>query len=381
MAQACRLIEVWGSPYERGVQYGRQAAAEIARAAAHYGTQIKRLNLTDQRFIEIIEKYLPLIEKFDALYVEEMRGIAAGSGVRFEEVVLINARTEVVQLALHPEWLGLIGPSEGCTSVVVRPSATRDKQLIHAHNWDWELPCAEFSVILKVRNTDKPDILTYTEAGALGRFGMNSRGICVTGNGLECDRDYRKLGVPVGLLRRKALEQTYLALAQRDVYETPKSGSTNVVISHGPSGLVHDFECAPDETFIVTDQDGILVHSNHWLSPIALIKLRETGIGSAPTTLYREQLTREALTAKRGDITIEDVKAALLDDFETPWSICYPQRPADKGIVYITVATLLMRPDRGEMQVCMLPALDEKKSFTTYSLEMDGPGTSSASHG
>ena len=372
MAQPCRLIELSGAPFERGVQYGRQAAAEIARAAAHYGNQVGKLGVSDQRFQEIIKQFLPLIEKFGPLYVEEMRGIAAGSGVRFEDVVLVNARTEVVQLALHPDRLGLAGPSEGCTSVVVRPAATRDKQLIHAHNWDWEFPCAEFSVILKIRNSDKPDILTYTEAGALGRFGFNSRGLCVTGNGLECDRDYRKLGVPVGLLRRKALEQSHLAMAQRDIYVTPKSGSTNVVLSHAPSGLVNDFECAPDETFIVNDQDGVLVHANHWQSPIALAKLRETGIASAPTTLYREQLTREALAAKSGDITLDDVKTAILSDFETPWSICYPKRPTDKGIVYVTVATLLMRPDRGEMQVCMLPALDPDKSFASYSLEMDG---------
>ncbi len=379
MAQPCRLIEISGSPFERGVQYGRQAAAEIALAAGHYGGQIKALNLTGQRFADIIRDLLPIIENFDATYVEEMRGIAKGSGVSFEEVVLVNARTEVVQFAHQGE--NFKTAPDDCTSIVIRPDATRDKQLIHAHNWDWELQCADFSVILKVRKDDGPDILTYTEAGALGRFGFNSRGIAITGNGLESDRDYKRLGVPLGLLRRKALDQTFLAMAQRDIYATPKSGSNNMVLSHAPSGLVYDFECAPDETFMVTDQNGVLVHSNHWLSPIALTKLRETGIASAPTTLYREQRAREALTAKQGAITIDDVKEALLDDFETPWSICYPPRPTDKGIVYVTVATLAMRPDRGEMQVCMVPALDEQKRFTTYTLEMDSIAASSLAHG
>ena len=43
--------------------------------------------------------YLPVIEAFEPTYVEEMRGIAEGADVPFEEVVLLNARTEILKLA------------------------------------------------------------------------------------------------------------------------------------------------------------------------------------------------------------------------------------------------------------------------------------------
>ena len=111
MAQPCRLIEVSGSPQERGVQYGRQAAAEIARSIGHYATQVKSLNLSASRFSDIVRIYVPLIEKFDASYVAEMRGIATGAGVDFEQVVLVNARTEIVQLARNPALLRCFGKS------------------------------------------------------------------------------------------------------------------------------------------------------------------------------------------------------------------------------------------------------------------------------
>ncbi|MDT5223342.1 MAG: isopenicillin-N N-acyltransferase like protein, partial [Mycobacterium sp.] len=61
----------------------------------------------------------------------------------------------------------------------------------------------------------------------------------------------------------------------------------------------------------------------------------------------------------------------MLDDFETPWSICYPPRPSSPSnskSIYVTVATLIMRPILGEMCVAMVPSLD--KRFTSYTLEM-----------
>jgi isopenicillin-N N-acyltransferase like protein len=373
MAQPCRLIDLTGSPHERGVHYGRQAAPEIARCVGHYSAQAAALGLDHQRLAEIVREYLPVLETFDHRQVEEMRGIAAGAGIGFEQIVLVNARTELLQFARRPALLQSLKSREpdGCTGVVVRPDATRDKLLIHAHNWDWKYEALESCVILRIRAEDGPDILTFTEAGALARFGFNARGICITANGLDCDRDYRRAGVPLALIRRKVLEQSQLALALRTAYCIPKSGSNNIIISHAASGLVFDFECAPDETFMVEPRDGVLVHANHWLSPVALSKLQERGLADAPSSFYREVRTREALTAKAGDVTVDDVLAVMLDDFETPWSVCYPPRassPTDPS-TYATVATLLMRPILGEMRVAMLPALD--KRFTRYTLEME----------
>jgi isopenicillin-N N-acyltransferase-like protein len=374
MAQPCRLIDLAGSPHDRGVQYGQQAAQEIARSVGHYGVQAKALGLDQHRLAQLVREYLPVLETFDHRQIEEMRGIAAGAAVSFEQIVLVNARTELLQFVRRPALLESlqVRETDGCTGAVVRPEATRDKRLIHAHNWDWKYESAESCVILRIRNEDGPDILTFTEAGALARFGFNACGICITANGLDCDRDYRRAGVPLALIRRKVLEQAHLALALRIAYCTPKSGSNNIIISHAASGLVYDFECAPDETFMVEPQKGVLVHANHWLSPIALTKLQERGLADAPSSFYREVRAREALTAKAGDVTVDDVMAVMLDDFETPWSICYPPRPSSPTdpSVYATVATLVMRPILGEMRVAMLPALD--KRFTHYTLEMEG---------
>ena len=131
--------------------------------------------------------------------------------------------------------------------------------------------------------------------------------------------------MPLALIRRKALQQTHLAAAMKAVYATPKSASNNMMVSHF-AGICINFECAPDETFQLQPQDGLLVHANHFVSPVALAKLRDLGIGDYGDTLYRDMRVRELMLPHLGRVTPDDVKAALADDFQTPFSVCRPVR-------------------------------------------------------
>jgi isopenicillin-N N-acyltransferase-like protein len=369
MIEPFPLIEVSGSPRERGRQYGRQAAARIERGVAHYAEQLQRTSFGWDGIRGLVADYLPRIDDFEPAYVDEMRGIAEGAGVTFEAVVLLNARTEILKLGAGrgrgEAWEP--APSDNCTGVVALPEATQSRRVIHAQNWDWKAECAETAVVLAIRRDDGPDLLTFTEAGGLARSGFNAAGIAITANYLECDRDYRQIGVPLALIRRKVLESEHLALAMRAVYATPKSGANNMIVSHA-DGVAIDFECAPDETFQVHPERGLLVHANHWVSPVALAKLKDTGITNTPCTLYRDVRVRSLLAPQVGSLTRDAVKAALFDDFATPWSVCRPPRPGVNGVVTATVAMIVMEPALGVMEVAPLPALNRR--FTTYRLEL-----------
>src|SRR5205807_2473346 len=115
-------------------------------------------------------------------------------------------------------------------------------------------------------------------------------------------------------------------------------------------GYAIDFECAPDEAFAVHPEGGILVHANHWQSPVALAKLKEAGIASTPDSLYRDVRVRQALTPHRGRLTVEHLRLALFDDFATPWSVCRPPRPNLEGNITASVAMILMIPATGIME-------------------------------
>jgi isopenicillin-N N-acyltransferase-like protein len=377
MIEPFPLIEISGSPYERGVQYGQKASGRIRKGTSHYFEQLKDLSLDAAGVAALVHDYLPIIEAFEPTYIEEMRGISAGASVPFEDIVLLNARTEILKLANPAVRARLKTPDEpdGCTGVVVLPGATGTGRLIHAQNWDWKRECAETAVVLKVRRDDGPDLMTFTEAGALGRCGFNAIGIAITANYLESDRDYRQVGVPLALIRRKVLESEHIALAMRSVYCTKKSAANNMIVSHC-EGVAIDFECAPDETFQVHPEQGLLVHANHFQSPVALSKLKDTGIANTPCTLYRDIRVRELLKPHLGAITFDTVKTALFDNFANPWSVCRPPRPNLSNNLSATVAMILMEPASGMMEVAPLPALN--RQFTTYRLEMSGTAAGAA---
>ena len=360
------FIDVSGSPEARAHAYGVQAADRIRRGIGHYSEQLSAFNVDSARLDVLVARYLPIVEAFDEAYVVEMRAIARGAGVSFSEIMLINARTELLKIAENPEMEKRFEAEapDGCTAIVAGPGATRDGKVIHAHNWDWKAECAETSVVLRVRRDDGPDYLTFTEAGALGRFGLNSAGLATAGNYLECERDYRDLGVPLSLIRRKILDQTHMAKAVEAVC-TRKSASNNIVLSDR-DGIILDFECAPDEMFHVPATNGLMIHANHWLSLAAQVKLRNTGARAFPCSYQRQVRAEGLLMPKLGSITVEDIREVLLDGYGSPWSICRPPRPSAFTNLSATVASLIMDPAEGTMEIAMLPALAPE--FIRYNL-------------
>jgi isopenicillin-N N-acyltransferase-like protein len=150
-----------------------------------------------------------------------------------------------------------------------------------------------------------------------------------------------------------------------------------MIVSHA-GGVAIDFECAPDETFQVLPDRGLLVHANHWVSPVALAKLRDTGIANTPCTVYRDLRVKGLLAPQVGNLTRDAVKTALFDDFATPWSGCRPPRPGLSGTVTATVAMIVLDPAAGVLEAAPLPALNQR--FTAYSLQPGRPAVPAALH-
>lgn len=360
------LIELTGSPRERGRTHGQVAADRLRRGIKMYSESLLKSGVDWRELERRAEAMVPAIEKFDPAYVEEMRGIAEGSGEPFAGVVLMNARTEMVVAARKQQERQL---PDGCTAALALPSASADGVLLHGQNWDWRAECAETGVVLCIRRDDGPDILTFTEAGGLARSGLNSAGIGLTANALECDRDYQRgPGVPLPFVRRKVLESARLAEAVHTIVATPKLGSNHMAVSHC-DGEAFGFECAPDETFWLAPEDGLYVHANHWIAPSARARVKDTGLAETPCSIYRDRRVREQLGPKRGRLSLDDFRQAFFDDWGSPWSVCRPPRLNTRGVAVATTAMILMRPGEGRLEACPMPALN--RQFTTYSLKPD----------
>ena len=360
------LVSISGAPFERGVQYGRAVPERIAHSARHYRGELDKIGTPVAAQAALIKEFADQIQKFDPTHTEEMRGIAQGAGCAFDDVALINARTEVIAKARLLAKMGNLDPAEGeCTAALVMPGRSATGALIHAHNWDWEPDACDSTIVLRATLESGVTFLTLVEAGGLARHGFNSAGIGLTGNYLSSDRDYTQSGVPLSSVRRAVLSQQHVAIAMQLIAATPKACSSNMIVSQ--NGWVIDFECAPDESFTLLPQDGLLTHSNHFMSEVALGKLREAGLKNAVDTYYRAWRVRQLLDACGPRITVADVRRALADDWATPYSVCRPPRGTLTGGRSATVATIVLDTAGLTMDIAAMPSFGQ--FFTRYGLE------------
>lgn len=68
-------------------------------------------------------KYQPYLQSSWPQYIEEMRGVAEGAEVMYEDILALNVRTEIAFGAFN----------DGCTALSWRGTETS----ILAQNWDW----------------------------------------------------------------------------------------------------------------------------------------------------------------------------------------------------------------------------------------------------
>jgi isopenicillin-N N-acyltransferase-like protein len=92
-----------------------------------------------------------------------------------------------------------------------------------------------------------------------------------------------------------------------------------MVIAHR-DGEAIDVECTPFDTFFLYPKEGILAHSNHFLSPN--IRIKDTGKFLLPDTVIREHRAYRLLHARREELQSDTIKEVLKDHFGHPNSIC-----------------------------------------------------------
>src|SRR6185436_584334 len=118
---------------------------------------------------------------------EEIAGIAHGAGQDEYELRAINARTEILA--------GMSGLTE--CSVVGQGG-------LLAQNWDWH-PDATHSTLVWIVEHEHGWFATLTEAGILGKIGLNDAGLGVCLNILHTTADGGLDGTPIHILLRRTL--------------------------------------------------------------------------------------------------------------------------------------------------------------------------------
>jgi isopenicillin-N N-acyltransferase-like protein len=359
------FFDVSGTPYDVGVNYGRKAGEYVHRSISIYQSVFEQKGVSWDRARRLAHDFAPRIAKFSESMLEEIRGIAAGAELPIEDIVAINARTELMY-GRNPAAANCADTDiDGCTAATALPEATADNHMIHGQNWDWRDACADSSIVLRIEPDEGPTMLIFVEAGMLARCGFNSAGVAITGNFLQSDQDYGREGIPIPFIRRSVLMTQSLGEAVGVIYSAPRAFSNNVMISHA-GGESINLETTPNEVFWLQSDNGVLVHANHFISNAARAKVRDVGVTTNVDSLYRDKRVRSLLSKRAGELTIDDFKAAFADRYGAPRAVCRSPITGPGGKTSSTVATVIMDTTAQKMWIARRPY--DQQDFVEYAL-------------
>ena len=311
-------IEITGDRRELGRQHGEAARAQIRESIDFYRGSFKRVTGLEwtairhnaHRWVKPIEDYLPGI-------TDEIRGIAEGAGVEFEEVLALNARGE---LSTHDPFSE---SDEGCSSFAILPEASGDGHTYAGQNWDWRCEITGTVILLRIVQPGKPTIVMQTEAGQVGRHGASSMGLALNANGLGT-RWGKGIGVPQPVIRRKILESHDMQEALSAIFDAKPSLCSNLLITHR-DGFAIDIETTPDRHGWMYPTDGLLVHTNHFIAFVPE-QVAATYRPFSVNSLWRlPRLTaglKKVRAAAGTQETRSAIASALRDHFGHPDSVC-----------------------------------------------------------
>jgi isopenicillin-N N-acyltransferase-like protein len=218
-APAHTLTVISGTPRERGRQYGNTFKDSIRAFLENevYGAFTSEAPSRDNA-LRYAGLCLKEIRRFSAVVTEEMEGMAEGSGLRLEEIVLTTLHEELGHK-------GVLPGVEKCTALAAGPPDTSDGCAYVGQNWDWMESVTGLSNMLLWKRPEGPSVLAYAYPGLWAGAGLNSAGIGLTwtwGDGLGFEGP--RAGIPSYALIAQMLYQDTLEAAVAEARRGPHAG-------------------------------------------------------------------------------------------------------------------------------------------------------------
>lgn len=333
------LVITEGNAYTRGRQLGEAVVDRVDRCVdAYFGLFEYHARLDRRRVLREAERFIPVIDGYAPELLEEMRGIADGSNHEFLEIVAINARTEFLYGVGRPE----------CTSIAIAPEASVDGHVRLGQNWDWYAWLAGTTVLWGIRKDDGTDVLTFAEAGLVGKIGVNARGVAIGANLLMSDADNPGPAAPMHIILRHALDTASSAVeGAAIILGTPRCTSCNHILAD-VAGTLADVEATPAGSILMEPADGIITHANH---------CGDAGLFAADRGArdYPESIARGARAQSLASNRIhseDDIRRVLTDHDTAPGSVClHAQQDVAPEQQEETVASILIDLTAGTLDI------------------------------
>jgi isopenicillin-N N-acyltransferase-like protein len=302
-------------PRERGRQLGSAASDPIRATLEFYrGYFEESADISWPAVREIAARFKTPIATYDEAILEEMVGVAEGAEVALEDVLAINARTEIM--------FGVTGGATAeCTAFYVGPSASADGHVLLGQNWDYFPGAGRTAILIEIDQGDRPAFAMLAEAGMVGKLGFNAAGIGVATNFLLSDRDRAEAAVPYHVVLRGILNARSLDEAVAAVIRARRAASANYVIASA-AGIGVNVETGPggvESVFLAHAPNDLISHANNFT---CAVNLGDAGVEMIPGSPGRMARMLAGLEVSHGSLTPDLLIDLLRDHDGRPDSIC-----------------------------------------------------------
>ncbi|WP_280377021.1 C45 family autoproteolytic acyltransferase/hydolase [Pseudomonas sp. BN515] len=330
------------TPAARGLEFGRVHAEKIQATVDRYHTLFERVATRPYDLRALGSQALVRIAAFAPPLYDEILAMAEGAAIEPSYLGAINARTEILA------FLGAQLRGECSTVVRLEPFSGSPAT---AQTWDWYAEFADHWLTWEIPHADGSRTTTVTEFGIVGKAGVNSRGLGVHFNILHHADDGQGIGVPVHVASRWMLDSCNdinQALQLLGSAKVSASSSLTLIAAKDHSSAAVSVELHPGGPGLVfPDADGLLVHTNHFLSSPA--REFDTEPAAYPDTLIRHDLLVRRLSGRQG-LTPQKLLAALNSHLGGGAALCCHPDPAQPAAgQYATLASIVIDVANGTL--------------------------------
>jgi predicted choloylglycine hydrolase len=321
------VLRVSGTPREMGFQHGAALRRQIHFLhAEYYEAMVKRL-VSEPELREWAQATEPFIPE---RYREEMRGLAEGCGLPYEQILIVNTMLDRFQTVM-------------CSTVVSAGGASKDGEVYFGRNLDFpgRNVLQRMTIVLVWEPAEGTPLASVTWPGVLGVLsGMNAHGVAGATMLVHRGRDLRP-GLPYLLMYREALEGARTAADVGDAIGRAKRTCSNNFMVVDAAGAAQVVEYDPETVVRRPAAKGGLCSTNFFASA----ELRDHCL---PMGKERFDTLAEFLDEEHGRIDLARVRRAL-EEVATPW--------------YMNVQSMVFLPARQSLHLSVggdLPAAKQR---------------------
>jgi hypothetical protein len=312
-----KVLHLAGSPYEIGYQHGALLKDEVRHNLTFLYERAVKVFLTPELFAESYERMRPFIPQ---AYIDEMHGLAHGSGLPLHVVHAVHALPEMgewggkkdvkdrLKKLLSGEW-GSGDWGTSCSNLAAGSGATLKGEQLVVRILDWGLhkisDLHKHTLITVVKPDEGIPFANIGWIGFIGSIsGMNASGITLGEMGYGSPPNETLRGMPMPFLLREVLRKAKNLSDVRHLIST--SPGTNSFVYLMSDGKTKEAE------MYVRDRDRFLV-----FPPGVNVADGDKAFPAIPDFVYGghypEKMNNE-LRSGRGKITVELLQKRIIPE-------------------------------------------------------------------